>query len=176
MDARAHQKIIILTGHDCSGKTTIAKELSRSIHVPYFQNTLTKEYLKKGREYLVNAMRFDQDYILQFLEQTGYSVIFDRAYESEWVYSRVMNYITDERKIWDIDRKFAVMNAHMVICHKDLRNYQDDTFSVEDGGYRARDYYFDFHKLTLCRSLLLNTDDENLDKQITTIMRWANFG
>lgn len=171
MDERTPQQIIIFTGHDCSGKTEIAKELSRRTKIPYFKNKNEKRYLVEGKESFFDALKYDQPYIIQFLEQTGHSVIFDRCYESEWVYSLAFNRQTDFILLNAFDAKFAQLNTKIIICYKDLNNYYDD-FVMLDEAKRIKDLYFKFAAWTKCLNMLLDTSDENLESQINKIMEW----
>ena len=83
--------VIIFEGPDGVGKTEIARALEKEIRIsslfpdepwktpiPYFRMGSQHENWRKGR--FKDALEFDQTYISEFLAQTKFSVIIDRAY------------------------------------------------------------------------------------------------
>ncbi len=162
--------VIIFEGHDCSGKSSIAIELSKILGIPYFKNPKEHEWLKKGK--MVDATRYGGLYLANFIAIAKYPVIMDRGYASEYVYSKVFGRQTDIGAIFEIDRIYADIGAKIVYCYKDdLTDYQDELVDVEHVN-AIKVAYEEFFKLTKCEVFRLNTDDKDLDRQIVEIMRW----
>ena len=166
------QEIIIFTGPDGSGKTTIAKKLSPIIKVPYFKNTVEKEYFKHQADInlFVNALNYEGRFLASFLLQTAYSIILDRSYPCEYAYSRVFNRENNDAAIFMLDDIFNDLGASIIYCFKDeYSNYDDklvDLSKIED----IKKYYEEFLSKTVCKYLKLNTADEDLPAQINEIM------
>jgi deoxyadenosine/deoxycytidine kinase len=89
------QQVIIFEGVDRCGKTNIAKALSNRIDVPYFKNQDEHKYFLSKPGYFADAARYVDTYFASYLEASRASVILDRAWPSEWVYSQVLNRPTD---------------------------------------------------------------------------------
>src|SRR3954464_5618431 len=85
---------IIFDSPDGTGKTNIAQALAKELRVPYFRMGSQHDNWRARK--FKEALEFDQTYISEFLSQTKHSVIIDRAYPSEWVYSRVYGRETNE--------------------------------------------------------------------------------
>jgi len=163
------QYIIILEGHDRSGKTHIAKALSKELGISVFKvqrdnhnwsPEMNLKYLTEG--------------ISQFLEQVGSSVILDRWHPSDYMYDKLFGRPSDLTKILDIDKRLAKLNTLLVICYKTPEHYQEDP---EDADFvnptmysQMTEYYKEFVDMSsIKRKLLLNTSDENINKQLHAI-------
>ena len=79
-----NQKIIIIEGHDKSGKTSLIEKLSNELQIPSYKRVNTKG----SYDFLID-LHYSVDTLTLFLEQSGHSVIFDRLYPSEYVYSKL---------------------------------------------------------------------------------------
>jgi thymidylate kinase len=175
MVSRKNQKIIIFEGVDRCGKTNIALKLSNILKIPYFKNHLEKKYWNSANDF-ANAIKYDQPYFLQFLEQTGYSVIIDRSYPSEYVYSQIYNRKTDYTLIDEIDRRYAQLGASLMFLYRtDYSKVcnQDDLVS-EDKFALIHKKYIEFSQMTKCRHAMINVDDENLNREIEEILGFLN--
>jgi thymidylate kinase len=157
---------IIFIGCDNSGKTTIAKELSKYLNIPYFKNNNEKV---KNRNYL-NALYYESILYYNFLKQTGYSCIRDRDYPCEYVYSKIFNRETDDNFILEIDRKYKEINTLFIYLYKDEYKEFKDDFINKEHIELVKKYYKEFLNLTVNRYIKINTTDEDLDRQITIIL------
>lgn len=166
-----NQKIIIFSGHDYSGKTTIAKALSKEIGIPYFKDEATLRKFKEGNRFVEYLN--DQNYIIQFLEQTKYSVIIDRAYESEWVYSQIFNRKQNMVLLHAIDYLFFLLGTKIIVCEKDLREYEDEVIAIKKIA-AIKKKYREFCRWSRCKCLRINTSDENLTSQIKIIKEFVD--
>ena len=98
------QKIILFDGPDKVGKSSIAKELSKVLDIPYFKFTKHDYWARKEYEL---ATKFDQPFLAELLRMTGYSLIIDRGYPSEYAYAPVFDRELDEKLILDLDDMFS---------------------------------------------------------------------
>ncbi len=152
------QYVIVFEGPDGCGKTNIAQELSTKTGIPYFKFDGEPAYWREGK--FKDALRFDQPYLGQFLSQTEHSVIVDRAWPSEWVYSRAYGRETDPVVWYQVDKAFAQLDAIVVVCMR--RSYvdiTDDLVSKADDLQRIHDLYTRFMDETNCHVILMFVDD-----------------
>lgn len=172
------QKIIIFDGPDSCGKTNMAKELSWLIGVNYFKNADEHKYFLKDPNYFIHAIRYVDTYFTSYLEVTGASIILDRAYPSEWVYSTALGRSTDAGVLRELDDRHAALGTCIVIPHRsDYTSKKDDYDIVNENITKIHDLYNDFAAWTKCKCLLLNVDDEDINREMKTIldfMSWAS--
>lgn len=171
------QRIIFCVGPDRCGKTEISKALSESIGVPRFKASSEHETFLKHQERFVDQLRSLEPRMVDFLRQTGHSVIFDRGYPCECAYSQVLNRETDWKVLSYVDSAMADMGARVIICRRSsYKGIVDDIDpSLEENRLQQLDNaYVDFSRWTKCKTLLLNVDDENLEREIREIQEWLN--
>lgn len=168
------QRVIIFEGPDRTGKTNIAQEVSRRISIPYFKNDAEVKNFLDPKDYYVNTLRYADPYFLSYLAQTQSSVIIDRHYPSEWVYSKVFNRKTDMKAMRRTDDFLAELGAKIVITWRsDYSNREDDQFPdviTEKKLQLIHDAYIEFRNWTKCESIWLNVDDEDLDREVTDVI------
>lgn len=164
-------KIIIFDGPDSCGKTHMAQALSKATGIPYFKNNDEHRYFLKDPDYFINAIRYVDTYFTAYLEASDASIILDRAWPSEWIYSKVMNRKTDLEVLKELDRRHAILGTKIIIPYRsDYSKIRDDYEAVNNNINKIHDLYFKFsEEWTLCQSLLLNVDDENLEREIQEI-------
>ena len=160
------QKIIIFEGADKSAKSTIAQELSNMINVPYFKFKVW-DYFKDNK--FKNATYFDQPYILEFLKQTGYSVIIDRGYPSEYVYAQVFDRDFDRNFLEKLDIEFSKLNTTIIICFK-KNNKEKDEIIPQDKYEKIIEKYLDFSLKTRCKVIILDTSSMDIKTQLLFLM------
>lgn len=195
------QQVIIFCGPDRCGKTEIANELSKKINVPVFKSKwehftmkfeknenftndcdLLEEYSdskhKKTSNVEMNVKFVDQlriadPRIADFIVSTKTSVIFDRSWPCEWVYSRLFNRETSVDTIKLLEKMYKSIDAKIVIC---VRNsyvgISDDIDEriTSDKLQQIHDLYLEFSKWTKCKYMLLNVDDENLERETNEVI------
>lgn len=164
------QHIIIFDGPDGCGKTEMGKALSQITGIPYFRMATQHENWRKGA--FKTALEFDQTYIAEFLRQTGHSAIIDRAYPSEWVYSRVFGRETNERVLEQVDNTFADLGARIVIPIRDLYVKEDEVIPNEKM-WDIHDAYLEFRKWTSCSTHVMNVDvlKNNLQAELSCLLQ-----
>lgn len=173
---RFDQKIVIFDSPDGTGKTNIAQALSSQINVPYFRMDSQHDNWRKGR--FKDALEFDQTYISSFLRQTKTNVIIDRAWPSEWVYSKVYNRETNNELLEKIDDEFASMGAYVVIpLRRDYSNSRPDEVVKPEELKPLHDKYVEFCEWTRCSTIQIYVDDfhNNLNKQLPLLVNELDF-
>jgi deoxyadenosine/deoxycytidine kinase len=174
------QRIVFLCGPDRCGKTEIGQELAGRSGIPYFKASSEHDTFLScrvsRREAFLNQMRYADPRVFDVLKQTGHSVIFDRGFPCERVYSKVLGRKTDQQIIKHMDEMWASLGAVIVLCHRSsYLGISDDLDPRIDSHVldAIHDEYFDFvDNVTRCRTLKLNVDDEDLDREVSEIMEF----
>ena len=169
------QHVVCIVGPDSCGKTHIAYELSKQLMIPYFKNKGEWTNFRNEQGYFVNCMKYgDLGMFSQFLVQTHTSVVLDRSWPCEKVYSKVFGRETDHDVLKQLDDVYHGMNALIVIAYRsDYSNVTDELFSdiiTHRKLKQLHDEYMEFAKWTKCRTLFLNVDDEDLDREVKEIL------
>jgi len=165
------QKILFFEGVDKTGKSNIAKRLSEIISTPYFKNTTEKLFFTDKT--ITKYRWLDQLYLYEFLKQTGYSVIIDRGFISDLVYTRIFRKKNKEtiEKLIIVDKLFASIGAKIIYCYKTKNTFVDDVIDIDKYSSLSNEYDR-FLKLSFCEILKLDTTDEKINEQIKRIVKW----
>jgi thymidylate kinase len=167
------QTVIIFDGPDRCGKTEISKELSKRLCIPRFKNEKEKQFFANDEGYFVNSLRYGDPYFVSYLKQSGASVILDRSFPSEYVYSSVMGRETDSRVLRAVDEMYAGIGTTVIVPYRtSYDGIKDDQFDVLDSNKlrQIHDKYEEFIAWTKCDTLHLCVDDEDLDREIRDIL------
>ena len=158
------QTIIIFEGHDKVGKTTIAEALSRQQQIPIFKLQRDKKWFDP---YVVS--KYGDEMLLQFLEQTKYSIILDRCFPSQYAYSKVHDRAFDEGLLFEYDKRYSNLNTFIIYCYKNKKAYLKDEI-IDVSNYPKLTKQFNlFFKMSKCKILKVNTTNQNLVKQLDRI-------
>lgn len=171
------QKIVVFDSPDGTGKTNISQALSRELKVPYFRMDSQHDNWRKGR--FKDALEFDQTYLASFLKQTKTNVIIDRAYPSEWVYSRVYKRKTNDEVLKQVDAEFARMGAYIVVpLRRDYSKSREDEVVTPEKLKPLHDKYLEFCEWTRCSTIQIYVDDFNddINKQLPLLLKELDFG
>ena len=171
------QTIIIFDGPDMCGKTEMAKELSLRTGVPYFKNELEWKYFEGDPDYFRNALTYGDPYFVSYLRQSGASIIMDRWYPSEWVYSIIFNRETNAAVLNNVDKEMSSLNTFIIIPYRNDYSGLVDQFSsvTSEKMSEIEKIYREFVLWTDCRVLLLNVDDENLEREMKEIFTFLEL-
>ena len=162
--------VIVIDGPDGCGKTHIGKELARITGIPYFKNVDEHKYFLKDPSYFIHAIRYVDTFFTSYLEASGASVILDRSFPSEWVYSRVLGRKTDMDVLRELDERHARLGTKIIIPYRtDYTKVQDDYDVVNKNIRQLHDTYMEFARWTKCSHMLLNVDDEDLRREVSDI-------
>jgi len=170
-----NQKIIIIDGPEKVGKTTISRELSKRINIPYFKRSIsgfTEKSLFLDKFSFKEATKYDQTYIIDFLKQTNYSIIFDRCYPSEWVYSKVFGRERDEKILSLIDQEYSLLNTYILIFLRKIYKYNDDIIKIEKLPLIHKEY-INFSQWTKCNTKIMYNDSEDLKFELDEILKFV---
>tara|TARA_R100000808_G_C2155555_1_gene168661 strand:+ start:15517 stop:16047 length:531 start_codon:yes stop_codon:yes gene_type:complete len=166
------QQLIIFCGPDKTGKTEIAHELSSRLGIPTFKACDEKSKFRNEKNF-INEMRYADPRMLDLLSQTGYSLILDRAYPCEWVYSQFFHRETDLSAVRNSDRHFASLGTKIIVCFRSDYSglYDEDRpdLLTEENLNKLSKLYFEFGKWTQCDIYYLNVDSEDLEQEIDEI-------
>lgn len=168
------QKIFIFDGPDGCGKTNIGMELSKRLSIPYFKNQDEHRYFRKDPDYFINAVRYVDTYFTSYLESSGASVILDRAWPSEFVYSQVLGRKTDFKVLRELDRRHQKLGTQIVIpVRSSYHSVNDDYQEINENIEKIHQFYLKFADWSLCQVQILNVDDENLNQEIKEILSFG---
>ena len=167
------QKILLCGGPDRCGKTSILRELEQRTKIPYFKANNEHQNFLNDQERFINEIRFSDVKMVDFLYQTGVSVLMDRGYMCEFVYAQFFNRPTDTKVLRSLDRAYARMGAKVLICSRrsfkgicdDLRSDLDE-IALE----RIARLYDDFIRWSKCNCYTLYVDDEDLGRELQEIL------
>ena len=170
--------VVILDGPDGCGKTNIADALSEILGVPVFKNKGEwKFFSKEDNGFFKTCLKYSHTHLLEFLQQTGHGTIFDRAYPSEYVYSDVFDRETCHDALRWCDKKCADMGVKIIIPVRTSYSGVIDQFDFvdEDILKDVHRKYIEFSNWTECECLILNVDDEDLNREISEILSFLDF-
>lgn len=172
------QRVIFFVGADMCGKTQIAKEVSRITKIPYFKASSEHDSYLSKNDLFLNQLRYADMRVFDVLKQTGCSIIFDRGYPCEKVYSKVFGRKTDEEILQIEDAAYASIGAQIVICYRN--SYQgivDDLDPNIDQNVleTLTKEYVSFSKWTKCKTILLNVDDEDLSREVKDVIKFLSL-
>lgn len=173
---KLEQKIVIFDSPDGTGKTNIAHALARELKVPYFRMDSQHDNWRKGR--FKDALEFDQTYIASYLRQTNGNVIIDRAYPSEWVYSKVYKRETNENVLEQVDDEFARMGAYIIVpLRRDYTKARKDEVVKPEKLKPLHDKYLEFCQWTKCNTIQIYVDDfgDDLEKELPLLLKELKF-
>lgn len=170
------QRLIIFDSEDGNGKTEIATALSQELGIPRFKYEMEHEcdFGSPNEDRFKLCIQHAMPMLQSFMAQTRQSVIFDRAYPSEWVYARYFNRPTCPASLRRIDDWHAEHGAKIIIPFRTeaVRDEDDYTFLTADVKHRLAQLYREFAVWTKCDVLFLNVDDEDLDREMRDILAW----
>jgi thymidylate kinase len=133
-----NQRIIIFGGPDRCGKTTIARTLSKVLDIPYFKPSYQQYYAMKEPSAFRHQTTWAEPKLLDFITQTGQSVIMDRGFPCDYVYSKVMGRETDWETITRLDKAYAKLGAVFVATLRyDYSGISDDWDKISMGRLRS---------------------------------------
>lgn len=167
------KRILLFEGPDRCGKTEIGSALARNLNITYFKNK--SEHENFINEDTLVKFKIETQYLLQQLKGLEYKnngIVLDRHFPSEYVYSKVYKRKTDEDLIWHFDNEFAKLGTVLIYCYKsEYKYFSDEIIKLEEIG-KIRDVYEnDYLKKTKMQVISIDTSDEDLDTQLTTIFK-----
>jgi thymidylate kinase len=129
-------------------------------------------FFERDPDYFVHALRYGDPYFAAYLKQSGASIILDRSFPSEWVYSRALERHTDHDMLRMVDTMYAELGTKIVLARRSsYEGIIDDEFRVLDSKMlqRVDELYAEFSEWTSCQTLTLLVDDEDLEREIEAV-------
>lgn len=170
-----NKHIIIFEGLDGTGKSTIAKKLAEELGLQYFKNHMEHKALEQEVDCYKAMLYMQAPITLAFLSQCSFKengIILDRFTPSEFAYGHALRGGTDNKIIWEVDKKLAEFGAKIIYC------YKYDTLPLNDFSLNEceaiKHYYDIYRKKTKISWLNLNTTSENISYQITEIVHFLS--
>ncbi len=168
-----NQLVLLCGGPDRCGKTNILKELEKRLGVPYFKASNERQNFVSGQDRFLNELRYAGPRVTDMLYQTGMSILIDRDYMCEWVYSQFFGRETDMHVLRAMDNDYNKMGAKILICtRKSFAGIHDDLDPRLDevALQRLSELYAAFTKWTKCSTHTLYVDDEDLEREVAEVM------
>lgn len=164
---------VAFIGPDMTGKSNIAEALSGRLSIPVFKNSGEWKTQLDSPDYFLNLLRYGGPFLMDFMKQTNASVIMDRFYPCELVYSQAFDRDTDHQAIAWMDEKFSNEGGVFILClRKDYSGLVDDVFPEDLPKEKLEEIdslYKDFAKWSQCEVMTLYTDDWDINRQIKDI-------
>ena len=162
-----NQQLIIFEGPDLCGKTNIAEEVSRRLGIPVYKSGREHDlFHDKDAQYL--TLKYGNYEMIKILETTSSSIMFDRFFPSEWVYSQIYDRTRDLDLVLEYDKYWASLGGKIVWLDKPNMDGKDEL--IESSRYNEiRQKYEEYMQLTRCNVFRLDTSDRDLETQATKI-------
>lgn len=161
-----------------TGKTEISKAMAKVINAPYYKASSEHGTYLDGPEKFLMQLVYADTRMVDFLKQTGHSVVFDRAWCCEFAYSLVFDRGTSPDALRLVDGEMAEMGARVVVCRR--KSYEGIVDDIDPTTTQKRleqldEAYVDFIEWTKCQTMSLWVDDENLDREVAEILAWTGW-
>jgi hypothetical protein len=172
------QKIVILDSPDGTGKTNIAHGLALDLKVPYYKPRIEKQRWREGKDAFLNELRFGEVRELETIRQFKLSMVKDRGYPSEWVYSRVFDRPTDDDLLESVDTSYAQMGAYIVIpVRHDYSKAREDDLVDRKHLPMLHETYMEFAKWSRCTTIVIYVDafKDDLGREIKALKDELEF-
>ena len=164
------QQLIIFEGPDMCGKTEIAQAVAEQLGIPVYKSGREHDlFHDKDAQYL--TLKYGNYEMIKLLDTTNASVIFDRFFPSEWVYSQVYDRTRDLDLVLEYDHYWASLGGKIIWLDKPNMDGKDEL--IEDSRYNEiRQKYEEYMALTKCSVIRLDTSDRNLEAQVKKICKF----
>jgi thymidylate kinase len=106
--------------------------------------------------------------MIKILETTRASIIFDRFFPSEWVYSQVYNRTRDLDLVMEYDEYWASLGGKIVWLDKPEMDGKDELIASSEYN-EIRQKYQQYMTMTGCEVFRLDTTDRVLETQVNKI-------
>jgi len=161
------QNLIIFEGPDLCGKTNIAEEVSKRLGIPVYKSGREHDlFHDKNAQYL--TLKYGNYEMIKILDTTNASIMFDRFFPSEWVYSQVYDRTRDLDLVMEYDRYWASLGGKIIWLDKPEMDGKDEL--IENTRYNEiRQRYDEYMALTECDIFRLDTTDRDLENQVNKI-------
>lgn len=178
-DIKTNSQVILLCGGaDMCGKTNILRALSDATGIPYFKASGEHENFLNSQDKFLNELRYSDPRAIDIFRQTGQSILMDRGYMCEWVYSRYFGRQTDDEMLRRIDEAYASLGAKVLICtRRSFAGIKDDLDARIDSAAleKISDLYKQFCEWTKCDVHVLYVDSEDIVEEVTEVLSFMGY-
>lgn len=169
------QKIITFVGADFTGKTHISRALGGVLNIPVYKAHDEHALFTTSQERFLMNLRYADPARLDIIKQTGASVILDRGYPCEAVYSQFYERETDERMLEWLDEEYSRLGAVIIHCFRTSYDGIVDDLDPKLSGdnlMKITNLYNKYLLTSRCRVLNLCVDKEDLVTDVTSVVRF----
>jgi hypothetical protein len=172
------QQIFLFVGPDVCAKSTLSKELSARTGIPYFKaSSEHQNFLKTPERFILNTQYADTR-MVDFLTQTKHSVISDRCFVCEWVYSSLFKRARDTETLMSIDKGFARLGAKIIFLKRKSYAGIVDNLNpkINEPVLKEIDFLYQefLESHTRCEWQTIYVDDHDLSRQMKDIETFIN--
>lgn len=171
-------QVLFVCGPDRCGKTQIARELSRLTRIPYFKASSEHKAFLGDQRAFIDEIRHADPRMVDFIEQTGMSVIFDRGFPCEGVYSLFFKRPTDAAALRHLDEAYAKLGARVLICtRRSFAGVVDDLNPKlgKDALEEISRLYQLFATYSRCQTHTMYVDDEDLERETNEALTFMGY-
>lgn len=166
--------LIIFEGVDNCGKTEIATALVKRLqNYQYFKVKQERIHVEKIDPAILKQSHLLQlNFFYELARQVDFNIVMDRFYPSEFVYGSLFRKI-DTDELWKYDKLFASLDTRVIILQKENEKLEDELWNKEQL-IAIKEKYKEFVAKTACKTLVLNTDSEDLNWELNEISKFLN--
>ena len=157
------QNVIIFESCAHSNYAELMDRCSNELHIPIFNPDTNKS----KHEFITNSIEYIDPYIVNFLKQTKNSVIFNRKYPSQYVYSNVDNLDINSDIFAKIDSLYSEMGTTIIFCYKT----QFEDVNIKQLHDKTYTHYINFFNNSMCKILPIDIS-EKIYKNVTKIISY----
>lgn len=158
------QRVITFEGPDKVYKSTLAKLVSYELGNDrlYYKASGEHDTFLNGQDKFLMQLRYADPRMVDYLTQSGNSIVMDRHIASEYSYAKFFKRKTDFNVILSLDAKLAALGAKIVFCtRRSFKGVSDQMHNslTEDALAQISRFYDDYMHITKCKVLKVYVDD-----------------
>jgi hypothetical protein len=168
------QQVIFVCGPDQCGKSHIVKQISNWYDIPSFKASSEKSNFRSAQDKFLNELLWADSRQFDIVSQLKLSVVFDRGYPCEFSYSKVFGRKTDLFALREIDSRYAMIGAKIIVCwrsnYEGRRDVDAPDLVTSKRMLELEIAYREFCDVfTSCETMYLNVDDEDPVREMRDI-------
>jgi len=158
------QQILLFVGADRVYKTTLAHIVAHELGNDkfYYKNSAEHNTFKSHQDKFLMDLLYADPRLLDYLTQSGNSIVMDRGWCDEYVYAKFFKRKTDINAILSLDTAYAKLGAKIIFCtRRSFKGVSDDMHAklTDVGLQQINKIYEEFVHITKCQVLRVFTDE-----------------